>query len=261
MVHAGPDSDHESQHWHGQYPNPIWNISLFPSEGNRAASFVTKSKLSSVIIVATCIFSSLEFENLWKFRTRIPYSNQQSCSFHQPSFPVIIAFCLCAAGGYKELLTKSSLVYESRPDAGDGGRGCGVSANEYSYAHHMTWSPNGDLPAYLKPMVCSDECWGCGGECRVLPPLSAAGLLQCLHITSALATPCWGWLVPQPGGGPEPAALRHVRNPRRVYWWGGDAAPGRWPPVLSAARVSPAGRPCASWAQVMNITKKPFLEM
>ncbi len=30
----------------------------------------------------------------------------------------------------------------SSPKAGDGGWGCGVSANEYICAHHVTWSPN-----------------------------------------------------------------------------------------------------------------------
>ncbi len=35
----------------------------------------------------------------------------------------------------------SSYSYTS-PNAGDGGGGCGVSANEYSCAHHVTWSPN-----------------------------------------------------------------------------------------------------------------------
>ncbi len=39
------------------------------------------------------------------------------------------------------LLTNSALVYESQCGAGGGG-GCGVSANEYNCAHHVTWSPN-----------------------------------------------------------------------------------------------------------------------
>jgi hypothetical protein len=39
------------------------------------------------------------------------------------------------------LLTNSSLVYESEC-GGWGGGGCGVSANEYGCAHHVTWSPN-----------------------------------------------------------------------------------------------------------------------
>jgi hypothetical protein len=38
------------------------------------------------------------------------------------------------------LLTNSTLIYQSK--RGGMGRGCGVSANEYSYAHHVTWSPN-----------------------------------------------------------------------------------------------------------------------
>ncbi len=48
------------------------------------------------------------------------------------------------AGGYKEmssstLLTNRALVYKSK---WGGMRGvCGVSANEYSCAHHVTWSP------------------------------------------------------------------------------------------------------------------------
>ncbi len=37
------------------------------------------------------------------------------------------------------LLTNSALVYEFQC-GGDGG--CGVSANEYSCVHHVTWSPN-----------------------------------------------------------------------------------------------------------------------
>ncbi len=36
------------------------------------------------------------------------------------------------------LLTNSVLVYESKCG---GGGSCGVSANEYSCAHHVTWSP------------------------------------------------------------------------------------------------------------------------
>ncbi len=38
------------------------------------------------------------------------------------------------------LLTNSALVYE--PQCGGRGRVCGASANEYSCAHHVTWSPN-----------------------------------------------------------------------------------------------------------------------
>jgi hypothetical protein len=37
-------------------------------------------------------------------------------------------------------LNNSALIYESQL-RGEGG-GCGVSANEYSCAHHVTWSPN-----------------------------------------------------------------------------------------------------------------------
>jgi hypothetical protein len=37
-------------------------------------------------------------------------------------------------------LTNSALVFESQL-WGEGG-GCGVSVNEYSCAHHVTWSPN-----------------------------------------------------------------------------------------------------------------------
>ncbi len=40
----------------------------------------------------------------------------------------------------------------TRPNAGGGGGlRCGISANEYSCAHHVTWSPNnfGDLTPYL----------------------------------------------------------------------------------------------------------------
>jgi hypothetical protein len=41
------------------------------------------------------------------------------------------------------LPTNSALVYESKCGGiGGGGRGCRVSANEYSCAHHVTWSPN-----------------------------------------------------------------------------------------------------------------------
>jgi hypothetical protein len=41
------------------------------------------------------------------------------------------------------LLTNSALVYESQCGGMGGGGGCGVSAaNEYSWAHHVTWSPN-----------------------------------------------------------------------------------------------------------------------
>jgi hypothetical protein len=38
------------------------------------------------------------------------------------------------------LLTNSALVYEFKSEGM--GSGCGVSANEYSCAHHVTWSPN-----------------------------------------------------------------------------------------------------------------------
>jgi hypothetical protein len=38
------------------------------------------------------------------------------------------------------LLTNSALVYKSQCGVMRGG--CGVSANEYSCAHHVTWSPN-----------------------------------------------------------------------------------------------------------------------
>jgi hypothetical protein len=48
------------------------------------------------------------------------------------------------------LLTNSALVDESQCG---GGGGCGVSANEYSCAHHVTWSPNklrrSTIPQYL----------------------------------------------------------------------------------------------------------------
>jgi hypothetical protein len=41
------------------------------------------------------------------------------------------------------LLTNSGLVYESKCGGmGGGGCGCGVSANEYSCPHHVTWSPD-----------------------------------------------------------------------------------------------------------------------
>jgi hypothetical protein len=38
------------------------------------------------------------------------------------------------------LLTNSALVYESK--CGEMGGSCGVSANEYNCAHHVTWSPS-----------------------------------------------------------------------------------------------------------------------
>jgi hypothetical protein len=41
------------------------------------------------------------------------------------------------------LLSSNALVDESQCGGmGGGGGGCGVSANEYSSAHHVTWSPN-----------------------------------------------------------------------------------------------------------------------
>jgi hypothetical protein len=52
----------------------------------------------------------------------------------------------CPSGGYKEmyncisLLTNSALVIRVQM-RGEGGS-CGVSANEDSCAHHVTWSPN-----------------------------------------------------------------------------------------------------------------------
>ncbi len=45
------------------------------------------------------------------------------------------------------LLTNSALVYESQC-GGWGGGGGGVSANEYSCAHHVTWSPSKTLEIY-----------------------------------------------------------------------------------------------------------------
>jgi hypothetical protein len=60
-------------------------------------------------------------------------------------------------GGYKEMLSifadNSALVVRVQM-LGEGGC-CGVSAIEYSCAHHVTWSPNnvGDLLyLHIKPM-------------------------------------------------------------------------------------------------------------
>jgi hypothetical protein len=39
------------------------------------------------------------------------------------------------------LFTNSALVYESKCGGREGGS-CGLSANEYSCAHHVIWSPN-----------------------------------------------------------------------------------------------------------------------
>jgi hypothetical protein len=49
-----------------------------------------------------------------------------------------------SARGYKEMSSIFAV------NAGEGGS-CGVSANKYCCAHHVTWSPNklGDLPPYL----------------------------------------------------------------------------------------------------------------
>jgi hypothetical protein len=51
---------------------------------------------------------------------------------------------LGSTGGYKEISSISADQKRSRiwvPMRGDWG-GCGISSNEYSCAHHLTWSPN-----------------------------------------------------------------------------------------------------------------------
>ncbi len=52
------------------------------------------------------------------------------------------------------------LVYEPK-SGGRGGEGCGVSANEYRCAHHVTLRPNklGDLTPYL-----TYDFHGCGAD-------------------------------------------------------------------------------------------------
>jgi hypothetical protein len=49
-------------------------------------------------------------------------------------------------GGYKNVVylgwPTALLVFESKFGVMGGGGGCGVSANEYSCAHQVTWSPN-----------------------------------------------------------------------------------------------------------------------
>jgi hypothetical protein len=66
---------------------------------------------------------------------------------------------------------------------GDGGGGCGILANEYSCAHHVTWSPInfGDLPMVLffellhlwRPWMkeARDKTWR-GGGLPTLPGLN-----------------------------------------------------------------------------------------
>ncbi len=47
------------------------------------------------------------------------------------------------AGGYKEMSSICADPRNTSPNEGGGGGGSwGVSANEYSCAHHVTWSPN-----------------------------------------------------------------------------------------------------------------------
>jgi hypothetical protein len=74
-------------------------------------------------------------------RDRLPDQSQET-------FPTRL---LIKSGGYKEcrlsLLTNSTLLIGVQM-RGRGGS-CGVSANEYSWAHHVTWNPNKDLPPYL----------------------------------------------------------------------------------------------------------------
>jgi hypothetical protein len=55
------------------------------------------------------------------------------------------------------LLTNSALVIRVQMRGGGGGS-CGVSANEYSCAHHVTWSPNKDLLPYLTYVPNVDIC-------------------------------------------------------------------------------------------------------
>jgi hypothetical protein len=58
------------------------------------------------------------------------------------------------------LLTNGALVI--RVQMRGEGESCGVSANEYSGAHHVTWSPNnfGDLPPYLTMVMKGALPWG-----------------------------------------------------------------------------------------------------
>jgi hypothetical protein len=61
-----------------------------------------------------------------------------------PTVGLILKLCVETPRGYKEMSSifadqYSALVLESQCG---GGGGCGVSANEYSCAHHVTWSPN-----------------------------------------------------------------------------------------------------------------------
>jgi len=48
-------------------------------------------------------------------------------------------------------LTNSALIYESNGGGIGGFAACGVSANEYSCAHHVTWSPNKLLRSTILP--------------------------------------------------------------------------------------------------------------
>ncbi len=45
----------------------------------------------------------------------------------------------CQSGGYKEM---SSILADQRVQMRGEGGTCGISANQYSCAHHVTWSPN-----------------------------------------------------------------------------------------------------------------------
>jgi hypothetical protein len=55
----------------------------------------------------------------------------------------------------------------SSPNAGGGWGDCGVSANEYSCAHHVTWSPNKlwrsnsifNLSKCMPLLRCATGCW------------------------------------------------------------------------------------------------------
>ncbi len=57
------------------------------------------------------------------------------------------------------LLTNSALVYESQC-----GGACRVSANEYSCAHHVTWSPN---KLWRSALIYESQCGGIRVVCRV----------------------------------------------------------------------------------------------
>jgi hypothetical protein len=119
------------------------------------------------------------------------------------------------------------------PNAGGGEGGCGVSANENSCAHQVTWSPTqikfGDLTPYLTYVNI-----GTMGSALVLPQeqsLLLLAFLLFLIFLPLLAIPLW--LLPNANNNREPTKHGRQRQQGRQTRWenhfqkGGQQRQGR----------------------------------